>query len=225
MKYTRFQLDGQTLLGALVGDGELAELGAGDSVIDVIGADPSTADRLPLEAVRLLAPVARPPKSFGIGLNDIDHIEESGRKDPAHLVVFNKQSTCVIGPHVPIHVPRASTMVDYEGELGVVIGRRCRHVPADQAHEVVAGCVVVNDVSVRDWQQRMPHDDARQVIRHPRAHRSMARHGRRDGRSAPAKHPHLGQRRTAPGRQHRRHGVRRVDADRDAVHRVHPRAG
>lgn len=69
---------------------------------------------------------------------------------------FNKQSTCVTGPYDPIEVPAVSDQVDDEGELGVVIGRRCRHVPADEAAAVVAGYLVVDDVSVRDWQMASP---------------------------------------------------------------------
>ena len=75
---------------------------------------------------------------------------------PAVPVFFNKQSTCVTGPYHPIHLPRVSPLLDYEGELAFVIGRRCRHVPWKRAHEVIAGYLVVNDVSVRDWQLRTP---------------------------------------------------------------------
>ncbi|MGH7288440.1 MAG: fumarylacetoacetate hydrolase family protein, partial [Myxococcota bacterium] len=60
------------------------------------------------------------------------------------------------GPYDPVHLPRASEKLDYEGELGFVIGRRCRHVPRDRAAEVIAGWVVVNDLTVRDWQARSP---------------------------------------------------------------------
>ena len=112
--------------------------------------------RRPLADLALLAPVARPPKLLAIGLNYRDHVAETGREPPAHQLWFNKQSTCVIGPGAAIEVPRASEQVDYEGELGIVIGRRCRHVPAGRAREVVAGWLVVNDVSVRDWQARSP---------------------------------------------------------------------
>ena len=66
--------------------------------------------------------------------------------------------------------------MDYEGELGLVIGRRCRHVPAERAFEVVAGVTVVNDVSVRDWQWRIPDHDDGQGLRHPRTHRAVDRH-------------------------------------------------
>jgi 2-keto-4-pentenoate hydratase/2-oxohepta-3-ene-1,7-dioic acid hydratase in catechol pathway len=83
-------------------------------------------------------------------------VKESGLEAPPFPVFFNKQTTCVAGPYDPIHLPRVSPLLDYEGELGFVIGRRCRHVPRDRAHEVIAGYVVVNDVSVRDWQLRTP---------------------------------------------------------------------
>jgi 2-keto-4-pentenoate hydratase/2-oxohepta-3-ene-1,7-dioic acid hydratase in catechol pathway len=91
-----------------------------------------------------------------VGLNYRDHAAETGRELPAVPILFNKQSTSANGPFDPIHRPRASTKLDYEGELGFVIGRRCRHVPRARAHEVIAGFVVVNDVTVRDWQARSP---------------------------------------------------------------------
>ena len=75
-------------------------------------------------------------------------------KKPEFPMFFNKQSTCVTGCGDPIHLPRASDKLDYEGELGIVIGKRCRHVPEDRASEVIAGFLIVNDVSVRDWQFR-----------------------------------------------------------------------
>ena len=71
-------------------------------------------------------------------------------------VFFNKQATCVVGPSADVHLPRASALLDYEGELAFVIGRRCRHVPAARAAEVIAGYTIVDDVSVRDWQLRTP---------------------------------------------------------------------
>lgn len=106
--------------------------------------------------VKLLAPIARPPKFLAIGLNYADHVAESVTPKPEHQLWFNKQSTCVIGPGDAIHVPRVSNVVDYEGELAFVIGRRCRHVPAARAAGVIAGYTIVNDVSVRDWQRRTP---------------------------------------------------------------------
>jgi 2-keto-4-pentenoate hydratase/2-oxohepta-3-ene-1,7-dioic acid hydratase in catechol pathway len=112
--------------------------------------------RIPLADVRLEAPLVRPPKFLAIGLNYADHVAESKLELPKVPTVFNKQSTCVTGPRDPIHLPRVSKALDYEGELGFVIGRRCRHVSRERAREVIAGYLVVNDVSVRDWQLRVP---------------------------------------------------------------------
>ncbi len=107
-----------------------------------------------LDDIGLWAPVVRPPKILAIGLNYKDHIEETGLDTPPFPMFFNKQATAANGPYAPIHLPRVSAQLDYEGEMGFLIGRRCRHVPRERAHEVIAGYVVCNDVSVRDWQMR-----------------------------------------------------------------------
>jgi len=170
MKLATFTHDGTRRIGVV--DGEhvvdltaarpdlprdmLALLEAGPAALlaarEAIGDGP----RLPLGDVRLEAPIARPPKFLAVGLNYADHVAESGVETPRHPTVFNKQSTCVTGPTDPVHVPRVSHVVDYEGELGFVIGRRCRHVSRDDAPDVIAGYLVVNDVTVRDWQLRIP---------------------------------------------------------------------
>src|ERR1700685_46158 len=79
--------------------------------------------------------------------NDPPHVEDTKMKRPEFPMFFNKQSSCVPGPGDPIHLPRASSALDYEGELGFVIGRRCRHVPRDRAHQGIAGSVFVNERS------------------------------------------------------------------------------
>jgi 2-keto-4-pentenoate hydratase/2-oxohepta-3-ene-1,7-dioic acid hydratase in catechol pathway len=116
----------------------------------------SGARRLALDQVHLRPPVPHPAKVLGIGLNYAAHVAETGATRPEHQVWFNKQRTCVIGPGDAIEIPRVSAQVDYEGELAMVIGRRCRHVPAAGAASVVAGFTVLNDVTVRDWQWRTP---------------------------------------------------------------------
>jgi 2-keto-4-pentenoate hydratase/2-oxohepta-3-ene-1,7-dioic acid hydratase in catechol pathway len=169
MKIARFTHRGDTGIGVVEDDG-IADLrglpGSSDGIVALLagGADrlgalrdmARRASRLPLDEVTLLAPIPRPPKFLAIGLNYMDHIRETNTEPPAFPVFFNKQVTCVIGPGEAIHRPRVSTLLDYEGELGMVIGRRCRHVPRERALEVVAGYLVVNDVTVRDWQLRTP---------------------------------------------------------------------
>ncbi|RZS80263.1 fumarylacetoacetate hydrolase family protein [Pigmentiphaga kullae] len=119
--------------------------------------DPERAPAYPLADVRLEAPVPDPAKYLAIGMNYGKHVVEARRAGvdvPDSQVWFNKQVSCINGPYDPVHMPRVSDKLDYEAELGVVIGTRCRHVPAEQAREVIAGYLVCNDVSVRDWQRR-----------------------------------------------------------------------
>lgn len=152
-------LDGDEIADVTAADDGLGpDLGAvlAAGRLDDLARVAAVAPRVPLEGAVLAAPVLRPPKFLAIGLNYAKHVAESGMERPAHQLWFNKQSTCVVGPGAPIHVPKASSVVDYEGELAFVIGRRCRHVPADRASEVIAGYTICNDVSVRDWQLRTP---------------------------------------------------------------------
>jgi 2-keto-4-pentenoate hydratase/2-oxohepta-3-ene-1,7-dioic acid hydratase in catechol pathway len=171
MKLATFTEAGATRIGIVAGDEIVdlsrAEPGLPRDMIAFLAAGPPALAaaakaarggnaRLRLADVRLEAPILRPPKFLAIGLNYEDHVSESGLERPKVPLFFNKQSTCVIGPGAPIHLPRASALLDYEGELAFGIGRRCRHVTRERAHEVIAGYFVVNDVSVRDWQMRTP---------------------------------------------------------------------
>jgi 2-keto-4-pentenoate hydratase/2-oxohepta-3-ene-1,7-dioic acid hydratase in catechol pathway len=126
----------------------LAETGRGGIEKAAAGAP-----RKALDATRLLAP-ASPRKYLAIALNYADHIAEMGMEAPEWPVFFNKQVTCVTGPGAEVHMPKVSTLLDYEAELALVIGERCRHVPVERAHEVIAGYTCANDLSVRDWQGR-----------------------------------------------------------------------
>ncbi len=168
MKLATFSHRGQTRTG-VVADGRMIDAAAAGMPQDMLSllqlgadgmrrlrelADDSAAPSLAMSEVRLEAPIHRPPKYLAIALNYAEHISETQMAKPEFPKFFNKQSTCIAGPHDPIHMPRVSNKLDYEGELGVVIGRRCRHVPRDRAREVVAGYLVCNDVTVRDWQAR-----------------------------------------------------------------------
>jgi 2-keto-4-pentenoate hydratase/2-oxohepta-3-ene-1,7-dioic acid hydratase in catechol pathway len=106
--------------------------------------------------IELLQPVLRPPRIFGIGLNYRDHAAETGREPPAVQTWFMKQTTAANAPYGIVHKPCVSDMLDFEAELVVVIGKTCRHVPADRANEVIAGYCVGCDYSVRDWQKATP---------------------------------------------------------------------
>jgi 2-keto-4-pentenoate hydratase/2-oxohepta-3-ene-1,7-dioic acid hydratase in catechol pathway len=161
MRLCRFETGGGPALGVVEGK-EVIDLSATEAAaepaaaLDQLGAEKlaalaTNAPRLPLAEVRLLAPVA-PRKYLAIALNYRDHIEEMGMEAPEVPVFFNKQATCVVGPGAEIHMPKVSTFLDYEAELAVVIGKRCRHVPAERAHKAIAGYTCANDVSVRDWQ-------------------------------------------------------------------------
>jgi len=102
--------------------------------------------------VQLLAPVPRPGKILCIGLNYRDHAAESNSPLPERPLLFSKFPTCVLAPGGTIRIPRGSVNLDYEAELGVVIGKRATRVPAAKALEHVLGYVNFNDVSARDFQ-------------------------------------------------------------------------
>jgi 2-keto-4-pentenoate hydratase/2-oxohepta-3-ene-1,7-dioic acid hydratase in catechol pathway len=168
MRLARFSIGrGEPLLGLVEGNsvsnlsGRIPRLG-GDMISLIAGWDQfaggvraaaGKAD-YELSAVTLLAPVARPGKILGIGLNYADHIAEAGIKRPEHQVWFSKPPTAVTGPYAPIERPVVSTQLDYEAELVYVIGKRCRHIPVERADTVIFGYSIGNDVSVRDWQLR-----------------------------------------------------------------------
>jgi 2-keto-4-pentenoate hydratase/2-oxohepta-3-ene-1,7-dioic acid hydratase in catechol pathway len=174
MKLARFTEGGVTRLGKVVDD-HIVDLslacpalprcmvdllGAGDTALKMAARAAAAANvTLPLSAVRLEAPVSNPSKYLAIGLNYRAHVEEAaklGVQAPPAQVWFNKQVSCVSGPYDPIHLPRVSDQLDYEVELCVVIGARCRHVAPAGALACVAGYMVANDVSVRDWQRQSP---------------------------------------------------------------------
>ncbi|MCS7369195.1 MAG: fumarylacetoacetate hydrolase family protein [archaeon GBS-70-058] len=103
-----------------------------------------------LSEVRFHAPVPRPGKLIGIGLNYRSHVEETGSKIPSVPIVFTKATTSIIGPYDDIILPKVSDQVDFEGELAVVIGVKCKYVSKNEALNYVLGYMVANDVTARD---------------------------------------------------------------------------
>jgi 2-keto-4-pentenoate hydratase/2-oxohepta-3-ene-1,7-dioic acid hydratase in catechol pathway len=142
----------------------LDQLGFHGGLLDLIRSGPATVHELgrqaaekphgrPLEPSKLAAPLKRPPKIVAIGLNYLDHATESQMELPKSPLVFTKFSSSVTGPSDPIELPPGlSSQVDYEVELGVVIGRTAKNVAAPAALEHVFGYTVLNDVSARDLQ-------------------------------------------------------------------------
>jgi 2-keto-4-pentenoate hydratase/2-oxohepta-3-ene-1,7-dioic acid hydratase in catechol pathway len=103
-------------------------------------------------SARLHAPIADPGKFICIGLNYRDHAEEAGQPIPKEPPIFAKWANAIVDPGEPILRPRGSTQLDWEVELGVVIGRTARYVAREQALDHVAGYTIINDASARDFQ-------------------------------------------------------------------------
>lgn len=132
-------------------------LAGGDAAFETVQKAVARCDSsavLELQQVKLLAPLPRPGKIICVGLNYRDHALEGGRPIPQYPTIFNKYSTCVIGPGEAIRIPRVTRQVDYEAELAVVIGKYCKDVPEKEALRIVAGYTCFNDVSARDYQNR-----------------------------------------------------------------------
>ena len=159
MRIARFTTGDDPRFGVVAGDldqhGELPP----DAVVSVLKGDPiysgidPTGEQLALADVRLLAPVIPRSKVVAIGRNYAAHAAELGNEVPAEPLMFLKPNTSVIGPGDPIGYPRQSREVHFEGELAVVIGRICRDVPKERAHDVILGYTVANDVTARDLQR------------------------------------------------------------------------
>ena len=170
MKLLRYHQDETAKLGVLSGEGivQLDNLGF-DSMLSIIEGGEQALARIAahlasarpdaaLSDVRLLAPLERPGKYLAIGMNYGKHLEEADKLGIArseHQVWFNKQTSCISGPYDDID-PGVTEKLDYEVELGVVIGKRAKHVSAREAPGHVFGYLVANDVSARDWQFHSP---------------------------------------------------------------------
>jgi len=131
----------------------------GQEVVLEIQGDPMyqavvfTGNRVPLEDVRLLAPIIPRSKVIGIGKNYADHAAEMGGEPPVEPLMFLIPNTAVVGPGDPVVMPRQSSNVHYEGELAVVIGRICKDISPEQVKDVVYGYTCANDVTARDLQK------------------------------------------------------------------------
>ncbi len=103
--------------------------------------------------VKIEAPIERPGKIIGLGLNYREHIEETGRDVPDFPVIFAKFPSSIVRPNAEIPIPPLTKKLDWEVELGIVIGRTCRNVTSKDALDYVAGYTIINDLSARDLQK------------------------------------------------------------------------
>jgi 5-carboxymethyl-2-hydroxymuconate isomerase len=161
MHLVTYTAGGSVHVGVITG-ASITQVPGVTSMLDLIQAGPSALDDLvpgigrtiPLSPSRLLAPLPNPGKVVAIGLNYMDHARERGVEPPRQPLIFAKFTSSVIGPGAPIRWdPTLTEMVDYEVELGVVIGREARNVREADALSHVFGYTVLNDVTARDMQR------------------------------------------------------------------------
>lgn len=172
MKFVRFDSAAGPRIGIVEGEDILDLSGAGlpyARMIDLIAAgEPGLAAareaaakatiRIAMEPAILLCPIEKPGKYLAIGMNYAKHLEEADKLGVArskHQVWFNKQTTCLAGPYDPID-PGVTEKLDYEVELGLVIGKAAKSVSEADARAHIFGYFVANDVSARDWQFHSP---------------------------------------------------------------------
>ena len=154
MKLVTVEIDHQPHAGILDG-GEIALLGSSLKAILASGEDLRTLAgklRLPAEGARLLAPIPDPGLVLSVGMNYHEHLKEMKTPVPEKPAAFTKSVASIVGSGAAIKVPPSNPgMLDWEGELSVVIGKPCHSVKAARALDYVAGYTLVNDVSARDW--------------------------------------------------------------------------
>lgn len=164
MRFVRFAANGGPLWGVQQADGIVPLSGlreevsyrqlADDGFLDLVEGklDVAADHAVSRDKARILAPVPQPGKIVCVGLNYHDHAEEQDEDVPDTPLLFGKAPSAVTNPESPIIHPADLEQVDYEVELGVVVGRTARNVDTEKAHEVVAGYTAINDVSGRDAQ-------------------------------------------------------------------------
>jgi 2-keto-4-pentenoate hydratase/2-oxohepta-3-ene-1,7-dioic acid hydratase in catechol pathway len=165
MKFASFRHQGTASWGVVEG-GAMQDVGAvlrgrfpdlksvlAAGALDAAREAAAAAPRIPLEEIEWLPVIPNPDKILCVGLNYETHRKETGRAEVGHPTIFARHANSQTGHLKPMIRPRVSIEFDYEGELAVVIGRSCRHVPRERAFDVVAGYACYNDGSVRDFQR------------------------------------------------------------------------
>ena len=165
MKLLRFGTPGNEAPGLIDNNGVIRDLSAHLDDIDGAALDAGALDRLrgldPSDlpavdaGVRIGPCVGSIGKFLSIGLNYSDHAAEAGMAVPEHPILFMKANSAIVGPNDTVVLPRHSQHSDWEVELGVVIGKRCKYVGVDTALDYVAGYCIANDVSERHFQTKL----------------------------------------------------------------------
>lgn len=169
MRYVTYEQDAEPRLGALSGDTivdiQTVSPGAPATMRDLIAADAGVQDKIAMAVANangdghavadthLLPPVPDPGKIICLGLNYADHAKEGGHEIPTYPALFMRTKSSLIGPNDPMILPNCSEQLDYEAELTIVIGKRCRHVSKENAEDVIFGYTAFNDGSIREYQR------------------------------------------------------------------------
>jgi acylpyruvate hydrolase len=180
MKLVTYTADGPPRLGAIV-DNQIIDLAAAYEAVPRSNTDPfpltmiallaegnrglekvkaaiergkETAVSLPLNTITYLSPVLKPEKVIALGRNYAAHAKEGGAEPPKFPMLFHKTATSLNGHNQPVVIPPVTEMVDFEGELAIIIGKQCKNVSETEALDYVGGYTIANDVSARDWQWR-----------------------------------------------------------------------
>jgi len=163
MKLVRFGKPGKEKPGLLDAEGRIRDLS--DVIPDLSGAALSAKSLAKIRKIKpeslpkargepRLGPCVADVRNFiAVGLNYADHAAETGAAIPKEPILFNKATSCIVGPNDDVTIPKGSTKTDWEVELAIVIGANASYVSEDDALSVVAGFCVCNDVSEREWQQ------------------------------------------------------------------------
>jgi 2-keto-4-pentenoate hydratase/2-oxohepta-3-ene-1,7-dioic acid hydratase in catechol pathway len=169
MKLASFRVDGRDSYGAVVGDEIIdlgSRLGGRHPDLKALIADGAIAEAAAevkkgkpehrLDTVTFLPVIGRPEKIFCVGLNYEEHRVESGREPTEKPAIFTRSANTQVGHRQPLILPRESTMLDYEGEIAVIIGKGGRRISEADSWGHIAGYACYNDGSVRDWQRHTP---------------------------------------------------------------------
>ncbi|MBS7621239.1 fumarylacetoacetate hydrolase family protein [Candidatus Bathyarchaeota archaeon] len=161
---------------------------------------------VPVNKIRLLAPIACPPKIICLGLNYRDHAAEQNAQIPDEPIIFLKPHTTIIGPDENIVKPKFVKKLDYEAELAIVIGRKGKNIPVSEAKKHIFGYTILNDVSARDIQFKDKQWTRGKSFDTFAPNRTVHSNGKPDAGRAQPPNKNMGGRGTPPKFHNKKHG-------------------